>query len=328
MRRRAPAALLLLALSTIPIAARAQTSPDVDPTSDPYRQGVELRKEGRDREALEKFRAAYQLTPTPRVRAQIGLAELALGQWVGAEVDLSAVLAAQGEPWIEQNRAALEQSLALDQRHLGWLEVVANVAGAELSLDGAHAATLPMKGPARVVAGTVVVEVSASGYVDVKRPTEVAAGATTRESVTLVPLGSGAPVAPPAAQPADATPPDRPASGGGTLRALGFVAGGVGLVGLGVGAWFGLQTFSAKSDRTAHCVPAGCDPQGLGFDHDARRDALVSTIGFGVGAAGLALGAWLLVRAGALDRDASTRGVVVLPRAFANGAGLTAQGAF
>src|SRR5689334_14201627 len=56
------------------------------------KRGVELRKAGKDDEALEAFRAAYTSRPSPRAQAQIGLAEQALGRWGDAERDLSEAL--------------------------------------------------------------------------------------------------------------------------------------------------------------------------------------------------------------------------------------------
>src|SRR6185295_4814823 len=71
------------------------------------RRGVDLRRQGRDEEALEMFRAAFRLRATPRARAQMGLAGQALGHWVEAEADISAAIGAHDDPWIARNMATL-----------------------------------------------------------------------------------------------------------------------------------------------------------------------------------------------------------------------------
>jgi hypothetical protein len=55
-----------------------------DEAEDLVRKGVDLRREGRDQNALETFRKANQLASTPRTVAQMGLAEQALGRWTDA----------------------------------------------------------------------------------------------------------------------------------------------------------------------------------------------------------------------------------------------------
>jgi hypothetical protein len=79
-------------------------------------------------------------------------------------------------------------------------------------------------------------------------------------------------------------------------RTAGFVAGGIGVVGLGVGAGFG---FAAISKTNASNIPSRCDeqnrcsPEGGAIRDEARAFALVSTLSFGAGVvlagAGLAL---------------------------------------
>src|SRR5437868_5098645 len=74
------------------------------------KQGVELRRARRDREALERFRRAYDLAPTPRALAQMGLAEQALSRWVDAESHLGRALEIAEDAWIAKYRTTLEAS--------------------------------------------------------------------------------------------------------------------------------------------------------------------------------------------------------------------------
>ncbi|MBX3191951.1 MAG: hypothetical protein KF819_33480 [Labilithrix sp.] len=109
-------------------------------------------------------------------------------------------------------------------------------------------------------------------------------------------------------------------SDGRTQRTLGLVVGGVGLAGVAAGSVFGLMAKSANDDALARCrTPTRCDAEGLALTDDARSRALVSTIFFVVGAAGLATGAVLYFTA----PRAQTGSLRIAPH-FASGAGASA----
>ncbi len=57
------------------------------------------------------FQRAYALSPTPRVTAQLGFAEQAVGAWSDASVHLHAAAAAQTDPWINNHRVLITQAL-------------------------------------------------------------------------------------------------------------------------------------------------------------------------------------------------------------------------
>jgi hypothetical protein len=76
-----------------------------------------------------------------------------------------------------------------------------------------------------------------------------------------------------------------------------YVAGGVGAVGLVIGATTGILALGKKSTIDDHCVDLACDAEGKRAADQAKSLALISTIGFGVGLAGLATGIVLLVTA-------------------------------
>jgi hypothetical protein len=94
---------------------------------------------------------------------------------------------------------------------------------------------------------------------------------------------------------APAAPPPAPAGGS---RTLAFVLGGVGVVGLGFGTFFGLRASSLWSRAQTECG-AGCLPSdpAYGTRSDAQTAATVSTIAFLAGAAALAAGVVLYLTA-------------------------------
>jgi len=190
-------------------------------------RGIELREQHKDDEALGVFKNALSKSPTPRARAQVALAEQALGLWVLAEHDLANALSVPSDPWIAKNQAALEGALAIIRRHLGSLDVRGQE-GAEVVLDGVPLGTLPLREPLRVEAGRRVLEIRAKGFYSTTRTLEVPAGGIARETVTLVVM------------PPDADPNGRPGTTvlpdpdpGRTQRLLGWTLAGSG-VALGI----------------------------------------------------------------------------------------------
>jgi hypothetical protein len=113
----------------------------------------------------------------------------------------------------------------------------------------------------------------------------------------------------------ESTPPavDR-GSDGSAQRTLGWIALGVGAVGLGAGSWFGLQTFSKQNESEDHCDGTSCDQTGVDLRDDARSSATLSTIGFAVGAVGVGAGLVLLLTAGG-DTRGEARGIWIAPGA-------------
>jgi hypothetical protein len=79
------------------------------------------------------------------------------------------------------------------------------------------------------------------------------------------------------------------------LRFPALVVGGLGLAALGVGTGFGLLAARKKSDSESNCTPDGhaCSAMGASLLRDANNAAWVSDIGFGAGAAALAVATFL-----------------------------------
>ncbi len=78
--------LTVAALLSVGILPSTALSEDLDAI---LRKGNELRRVGRDREALAEFQRAARIANTARVNAQIALAEQALGLWVEAETHMA-----------------------------------------------------------------------------------------------------------------------------------------------------------------------------------------------------------------------------------------------
>jgi hypothetical protein len=70
------------------------------------------------------------------------------------------------------------------------------------------------------------------------------------------------------------------------------VIGGVGILGIGAGAIFGVQASSKWSDAKSKCsdYPYGCTPEAQDMQSSAKSAGTISTVGFIAGGALLATG--------------------------------------
>jgi hypothetical protein len=169
---------MLLVLST----ARSVAAQDA---ADLIAQGLKLRKDNRDEDALPLFRQAYQEQPSPRAAGQLGTCEQALGLWVGAETHIRAALKHGEDEWVRRNDSTLRSALTYVEQRLGWIEVWGNPVGARVTVDGDVVGTLPMSRRARVSTGQRSITVEATGFLAERRTVEVLSGALVREHVVL-----------------------------------------------------------------------------------------------------------------------------------------------
>jgi hypothetical protein len=128
----------------------------------------------------------------------------------------------------------------------------------------------------------------------------------------------------PAASSSEPPPPPPPPS---KRKTLGYVAGGVGVASLAVGAFFGLRTLSKKSESDKECPsPTTCSARGAQANEDAYAAATFANIGVGLGIVGLGVGTYLLLTA----KPAPTTGTALqlAPALGHNSGGLWMQGRF
>lgn len=178
---------MLLLSCWAPALAFAQDAP-ADRAATLIDEGVELRRGGDDVAALARFEEAYQLNPSPRAAAQVGLAQQALGRWIEADERLREALAATDDPFVQEYGAALESSHEAVREQIGQLHVLGGVEGAVVRFGGRRVGTLPMTEPATVVIGTSPLEVTADGYHAVEMELSVRAGELTRQMVDMEPM--------------------------------------------------------------------------------------------------------------------------------------------
>lgn len=82
-----------------------------------------------------------------------------------------------------------------------------------------------------------------------------------------------------------------------TLKTVGFVSLGVGVVGLAIGGALGLSAKSLDGDAEALCTARGCTPEGKAMNDDARSRGNLATVVFTAGALIAVTGVVLIIAA-------------------------------
>lgn len=226
-------------------------------------RGLELRRAGKDAEALEMFQHADMLAPSPRTAGQLGLVESALAHWSDAEAHLNASLGTPLDPWVHKNHTLLDQALSIAKSHIGQI-TISGPEGATVTVGGKTIGTLPHQTPVRVGEGTAIVTATAPGYKQFIMSVPVQAGMQTPLKIALDPIDVR-PAEPPAAPAAtvQTLPPSSPqelhthsawrAWTGGTLVGVGGAAAIWGIV------WIALDGHTSSGSCTAGS-PADCKP--------------------------------------------------------------------
>jgi hypothetical protein len=189
---------------------------------------------------------------------------------------------------------------------------------AVVRLDGTDVAAAEVGRPFPVDPGAHAVEVVLPGH----RPWTTSAVVGPGPAVVVVTVpeadeASPAPLLSPALAPSPApptvSPPALAPAPDHAARTWAWVAGGTGVVALGVGVFFGVRASHTWNEITAKCPAGNCqDPHTAGSlassETDAARDGNVSTVGFAVAGVALAASVILfLVHRERPDRDVAVR---------------------
>lgn len=227
-----------------------------------YKRGVDLRRAGKDAEALETFKQLADVDKSARVAAQMGLAEQALGMWVEAEGHIQDSLKGGGDQWIAKNRDILVRALDEIGARLGNIDVWGEPVGAEVLIDGKVVGALPLPHPVRAVVGSIPITVRAAGYQDRVTVISLMPNQSARERFVLQPVEKvrlakadllPVPVPPSVRDPM--RPRDEPVASAGKLRASGkWIAWGAGAAALGVGVFAAVRQDSAGNDFDTSCA--------------------------------------------------------------------------
>ena len=257
--------------------------------------GVQLADAGKCPEAIEKLTRAEALHHAPTILGRLGECQVNVGQVVEGTENLNSVVREQLAPNAPkvfhdaQERAQKVLTSAMPKiAHLTIRITPADV-NASVAIAGKPVPAALIGAERPTDPGTLQVTATAAGYKPASASVTLAEGG--RQDITLLmekdpnavsapPLGTT-----PALVATDATP----ATAGHRSNAPAYVALGIGAAGVVVGSITGALAFSKASDCPNKVCPTQDKLDG------AKSMATISTVTFGVGLAGVAVGTILLL---------------------------------
>lgn len=255
-----------------------------------------LMAERRYTSACPKLEASLRLDPG--VGTMLNLADCyeKTGRTASAWAQFRETIAAARKAGsIEREEIARSRARALEPQ-LSYLTIV-TWQGQEVQVkhDGSPVDAAMLGTAIPVDPGSHVIVASADGKRSWSTTVEVGEGADkVKVAVPILPddaqSAEGRPLPAPDASTQGAAGSDARSPGSGQLIAA-AVVGGLGVVGVAVGSVFGLKAGADWDEAKTNCDPfPQCGERGKTLADDAKTEATISTIAFGVGIAGLAGG--------------------------------------
>jgi hypothetical protein len=271
-------------------------------------------------EAADLMKKADQLEPTPQRKLDEAKYLVQLGKLVDASQLLNGLVndSSMGikDKWAKD---AAKKQLAQFESRIPWLQVhvIGPTQGVHVEVDGKE---FEPDNESPVDPGPHAIGVEADGYESGERKVTVAEGDHKQVTITLTPTTR------------TDVPKPKPSSGGSKWPAI--AAFGVGAVGIGVGAAFGVLAFDETAKAKAFCDGNRCPatPDVIDARNVAIANGNVSTVGFVVGGVGVAAGIVLLLTVGSSskaddgkDKKKEEDAVIVRPYVGVGEAGLVGR---
>lgn len=236
-------------------------------------------------QACPKFKASYELDPGGGTLLNLADCLERQGRLASSwSTYKDALVLAQRDGRSERVDYARQRIQALESQ-LAYLTVevpaASRVAELELEVDGTPLAAAAWGTPLPVDPGEHTVRAGAPGFEPLEQQISLSSSPGARQTLELPLLRPAARATEPAAATSDA-PPSPAAEPRHPARNWGWISGGVGLVALGVGSYFGVQAFAHWDDRNAGCKN-GCTRAAQAAGDDASQAATLATVGVGAG---------------------------------------------
>lgn len=284
--------------------------------------------------ALATLQAAFALYPSPKLHFNIGVVQRGLGRDVEALVSFERFLAEAPDATAER-RAAADRQVAELRGRVAFIDVVSDVAGAEVFVDGRSYGNTPLGAPLPVVPGPHQVLVQKTGaplaYTD---RLEARAGALVRVQVRLAGATEAMVAQPGSARPAsrvestvqtdDRRPAPTPTEdrSAARLRIVSIGVGALGVAGLVTGAVLSWRVSVVNGELRRDAQKPTQDLA----EHQAkvetgRRLSNLQWPAYVAGGVLLAGGLTGYLVSSLWERDRATAGVTIAPMIAAGGTG-------
>ncbi|WP_437313979.1 tetratricopeptide repeat protein [Sorangium sp. So ce385] len=245
--------------------------------------------------ACPKFRESYELDPAPGALLNLADCEEKRGK-VATAWSIFRQLARDLPANDDRRPIAQARAAALEGRVPRLTIRLAPGAPRDTAVQrsGIPVGAGSLGAPLPVDPGEVQVTATAPGRKQKTFTVQLAEGAQAELLVAPEEPAAGGGSAGPALPPKDGPP----AAGGSMQRTAGWISAGAGVVGLGVGAAFGLRALGKKGDAEPYCNEANvCAERGIELQEQGATAGTISTVAFLVGAAALGAGAVLIFTA-------------------------------
>ena len=297
-RLKAPLRLSLLSLLSGALlcasSAFAQDAEIRTAARDLATQGAQAFEAGDYAQASDFFRRAHELVPAPSIALLRARSLAKLGQLLEA-IDIYEQTARFKLPddapeaylqAVETARVEMEEVRHRLPRLKLTLIGVTSGAPAQVSMDDKPTpeALLGVERP--INPGPHRIEARVGGQLRATRELSMVEGQTYQVDLDLRP-------AEPAPKPVVVAPPVATSSGPDFRKTGGYVALGVGALGLGIGTYTGLVALDRKSELDSVCNPS-CPPSSAADIDSFRSNRTISYVSFGVGIAAATTGVLLL----------------------------------
>lgn len=287
------APVLAVVVWAAPASAQAP-SQDVAAAQALFEEGRALMQKNQFDQACAKFAESQRLGPAAGTLLNLGECYLKLGKTATAWATFKeAVSAAQSAGQGDREQYAKERAAEVEPQLLKLTIKVdtPEQPGLVVKRDGVALGKAAWGTPVPVDPGAHVVEATATG----KKAWTANVDASADKNLELVV---------PALEDA---PPEATGGSGSTQKWIGLGVAGLGVVGVTVGAVFGLGAISSNDEAKTHCrTDTLCDAEGVELTDTAKGQATASTAFFIVGGAALVGGAILFFTApgdGAKTKD-------------------------
>jgi len=285
MKRTALVAFFTLTMVALPAAA--QNKNDAAAAEALFKDGKRLMQENQYAAACPKFAESQRLDPGIGTMLWLGECQSKNGQIASAWAifhEAEALAAKTKDPRVSVARdEAAKLEPRISKLTLDVSPAASSTQGLEIKRDGVvlgkplWGTPIPTDGGSHTITASAPSKKSWSTTIAVPKES----GAISVKIPSLEDAPAEQPVAPSKSQDED---PHR----GSTQRILGLVIGGVGLVGIGAGSYFGIATGSKNDESKDKCRPDNpnlCSQEGLDLRDDAKMFGTISTISFIAGGA-------------------------------------------
>jgi hypothetical protein len=298
-----------------------------------FQEARALAKDGHYAEACPKFAESHRLDPGTGVLLFLGDCYLQIGKTASAWAAYQEALPRAKSEGKAARVEAAERGIAAVTPRLVKLTVVvpptSRVDGLEIRRDGVVMSEASWGTAVPVDPGKHRVEARAPGRepFSVEITIEDGGASPSVQVPTLPPSSSPPPPQPPRAiAPPPASRGTPPEEGMSSVRIAGFAVGAVGVAAVVVAAVTGGVVLAKRKVIDEHCnEDKRCDDDGLEAASSAKTIAIVNTVAWGAGIAGVGVGLVLVLAGGnANDRDA----LLVAPTVGPGVAALSMGGSF